>query len=187
MAEIPSPGLPIIVEGGYCHDDWYDFFLGLMTSADEKTPRQPQRPPAQQRQSAPKATQRPPEPVKNGASERMARQALTLLDAIDRLLGGVALPWTLPIADIPEGWQLCDGTNGTKDLRDRFILGAGSTYPFNTTGGGEIEATMGPPDNTTDVNNGSGETVASSGHEHTITVDPNLPPYYTLYFIQKVS
>jgi hypothetical protein len=27
---------------------------------------------------------------------------------------------------IPDGWHECDGTNGTKDLRDRFVLGAGS-------------------------------------------------------------
>ena len=27
---------------------------------------------------------------------------------------------------IPDGWHECDGTNGTKDLRDRFVIGAGS-------------------------------------------------------------
>lgn len=32
------------------------------------------------------------------------------------------------IVDIPAGWALCDGNNGTPDLRDRFVLGAGSTY-----------------------------------------------------------
>ena len=33
------------------------------------------------------------------------------------------------------GWQLADGTNGTADLRSRFIVGAGSTYSVNQTGG----------------------------------------------------
>jgi microcystin-dependent protein len=33
------------------------------------------------------------------------------------------------------GWQLADGTNGTADLRDRFIVGAGATYAVNQTGG----------------------------------------------------
>jgi hypothetical protein len=28
------------------------------------------------------------------------------------------------IADIPAGWQLCDGTNGTPDMRNRFVIGA---------------------------------------------------------------
>ena len=32
--------------------------------------------------------------------------------------------WGGTIANIPAGWGLCDGTNGTPDLRDRFIVGA---------------------------------------------------------------
>lgn len=39
------------------------------------------------------------------------------------------------IVDIKPGWQLCDGTNGTPDLRDKFIVGAGGTYLVNATGG----------------------------------------------------
>ena len=35
----------------------------------------------------------------------------------------------------PEGWLLCDGKNGTPDLRDRFIVGAGSSYNLGNTGG----------------------------------------------------
>ena len=38
-------------------------------------------------------------------------------------------------ASIPSGWQICDGTNGTPDLRDRFIVGSGSSYAINSTGG----------------------------------------------------
>ncbi len=37
---------------------------------------------------------------------------------------GVIVMWSGRIADIPPGWALCDGTNGTPDLRDRFIVGA---------------------------------------------------------------
>lgn len=33
------------------------------------------------------------------------------------------------------GWQLADGTNGTADLRDRFIVGAGASYGVSTIGG----------------------------------------------------
>lgn len=33
------------------------------------------------------------------------------------------------------GWQLADGTNGTTDLRDRFIVGAGATYDVGDIGG----------------------------------------------------
>ena len=35
----------------------------------------------------------------------------------------------------PSGWSLCDGNNGTPDLRDRFIVGAGNSYSQNATGG----------------------------------------------------
>jgi len=37
---------------------------------------------------------------------------------------GVVVMWAGKISDIPEGWALCDGYNGTPDLRDRFIVGA---------------------------------------------------------------
>ena len=30
---------------------------------------------------------------------------------------GIICIWNKPIADIPAGWLLCDGTNGTPDLR----------------------------------------------------------------------
>jgi microcystin-dependent protein len=43
--------------------------------------------------------------------------------------------WSGSIASIPTGWKLCDGTNGTPDLRDRFVVGAGSTYSIGNSGG----------------------------------------------------
>jgi microcystin-dependent protein len=36
---------------------------------------------------------------------------------------------------IPQGWLLCNGQNGTPDLRNRFIVGAGGNYQLNNTGG----------------------------------------------------
>ena len=36
---------------------------------------------------------------------------------------------------IPTNWALCDGTSGTPDLRDRFIVGSGSSYVIGATGG----------------------------------------------------
>ncbi len=50
---------------------------------------------------------------------------------------GIICLWGGAIADIPAGWHLCDGsTIGTQilpDLRDRFIVGAGSTYAPDDT------------------------------------------------------
>jgi hypothetical protein len=48
---------------------------------------------------------------------------------------GIILMWSGSIASIPSGWVLCDGTNSTPDLRNRFIVGAGSTYTPGNTGG----------------------------------------------------
>lgn len=42
---------------------------------------------------------------------------------------------------IPSGWYLCDGSNGTPDLRDRFVVGTGSTYSVGNTGG-SADATL---------------------------------------------
>jgi hypothetical protein len=48
---------------------------------------------------------------------------------------GIISMWSGSIASIPSGWFLCDGANGTPDLRNRFIVGAGSTYAVAATGG----------------------------------------------------
>jgi hypothetical protein len=48
---------------------------------------------------------------------------------------GAILMWSGSIAAIPASFKLCDGNNGTPDLRDRFIVGAGSTYAPLATGG----------------------------------------------------
>jgi hypothetical protein len=48
--------------------------------------------------------------------------------------GGIII-WSGSTGSIPSGWFLCNGANGTPDLRDRFIVGAGNTYAVNATGG----------------------------------------------------
>lgn len=48
---------------------------------------------------------------------------------------GAILLWSGSSAAIPTSWLLCDGTNGTPNLRDRFVVGAGSTYAVGATGG----------------------------------------------------
>ena len=59
------------------------------------------------------------------------------LDEVRRFLmpsRGIIM-WSGTAADIPAGWALCDGTGGTPDLTDRFILGAGKAYQPGATGG----------------------------------------------------
>ena len=37
---------------------------------------------------------------------------------------GCIVLWSGAVNAVPSGWRLCDGTNGTPDLRDRFVIGA---------------------------------------------------------------
>lgn len=54
--------------------------------------------------------------------------------------GGIII-WSGSSASIPSGWFLCNGANSTPDLRDKFVVGATSTYAVGATGG----ATTGTP------------------------------------------
>lgn len=38
---------------------------------------------------------------------------------------------------VPDGWALCDGTNGTPDLRGRFVLGGSDSHAIGSVGGSE--------------------------------------------------
>lgn len=43
--------------------------------------------------------------------------------------------WSGASTSIPTGWLLCNGSNNTPDLRNRFIVGAGDSYSVGATGG----------------------------------------------------
>lgn len=85
-------------------------------------------------------------------------QAEELLEEI--LPAGVILLWSGAVADVPPGWAICDGTAGTPDLRDRFIVGAGSTYAVGATGG---NATL----NLEHLHSADGTLAAASNGAHT--------------------
>jgi hypothetical protein len=70
--------------------------------------------------------------------------------------GGIFL-WSGSIGSIPAGYVLCNGSNGTPDLRNRFIVGAGSTYAVDATGG-SADAIVVSHTHTT--------TVTDPGHAH---------------------
>jgi hypothetical protein len=48
---------------------------------------------------------------------------------------GTIIMWSGTLATVPSGWALCDGTNGTPDLRDRFVRGASQSQDPGATGG----------------------------------------------------
>ena len=54
---------------------------------------------------------------------------------------GAIVMWAGSLAAIPSGWALCDGNNGTPNLQDRFIVGAGSAYAVGASGGADTKTT----------------------------------------------
>jgi hypothetical protein len=48
---------------------------------------------------------------------------------------GLIIWWYGAIANIPAGWVLCDGNNGSPDMRGLLALGAGGTVNPGATGG----------------------------------------------------
>lgn len=74
-------------------------------------------------------------------------------------VAGMIMLWSGSSATIPSGWLLCNGTSGTPDLRNRFVVGATSTYAVNATGG-SADAVL--------VSHTHTATVSDPGHTHTI-------------------
>lgn len=83
----------------------------------------------------------------------------------DIVPSGVIVMWSGSTASIPSGWLLCDGTNSTPDLRDRFIVGAGSTYAVAATGGANT-VTLDASQIPSHTHTFSGSTGAAGSHSH---------------------
>lgn len=92
--------------------------------------------------------------------------------------------WAGTVANIQSGWQLCDGTNGTPNLADKFILGTNTEADIGTSGGSsqhkhavgtlaDTAASAGTPavdaHTTAAVQSGAGTTVVTGPASHTGT------------------
>lgn len=113
-----------------------------------------------------------------------------------------------------KNWRICDGGDGTPDLRNRFIMGCNTTTDIGTTGGSnEMTGTTGPctltiaqmPSHTHTFNIGTyGNTAEATGgvqwtqsthatggstsHTHPLSASvDNRPAYYTLAYIIKIK
>lgn len=123
-------------------------------------------------------------------------------------VGGIIM-WSGTISTIPLNWRLCNGQNGTPDLRDRFIVGAsqdeGGIAKTNITtdltiSGGSKDAIVVSHTHGYDKPTylGTAETPAPAGAVSRATdsattdsagesgVNKNLPPYYALAFIMRI-
>lgn len=81
---------------------------------------------------------------------------------------GMILIWSGSSASIPDGWTLCDGTNNTPDLRNRFVIGAGDTYEVAATGG---EATHTLTSSEMPSHTHAATTTSAGEHTHTLGAD----------------
>ena len=99
--------------------------------------------------------------------------------------------WSGAISAIPTGWVICDGTNSTPDLTDRFVIHAdadsGGTNDVGDTGGSHTATPLGS------VGTSGAHTLSTSempSHTHTggtftgssTTVTPK---FYALAYIMK--
>jgi len=109
---------------------------------------------------------------------------------------GLIAIWSGATGSIPSGWTLCNGSNGTPDLRNSFVIGAGSTYAVGATGGSKDAIVVSHTHDivnvasTGAVTSFSRTTGASTGTVTTNSAgasgtNANLPPYYALAFIMK--
>ena len=128
-------------------------------------------------------------------------------------VSGMIMLWSGSIASIPSGWALCDGSSGTPNLQNRFIVGAGNTYAVNATGGSADAIVVSHTHSITDSGHAHDISVSESGSgalrggfgsyifgEKTTTsttgitinstgssgTNANLPPYYALAYIMKL-
>lgn len=76
----------------------------------------------------------------------------------------------------PAQWQVCDGSNGSPDMRDRFPIGAGGTYVSGDTGGAAVTTTE-----------------PAGAHDHgaatssTVLDDTNLPQHNHRLYVRTSS
>lgn len=121
--------------------------------------------------------------------------APTALLVPEQNIGSIMI-WQGAADAVPSSWALCDGTQGTPDLRDKFLLGNSIGTPPEVKGG--------KVDHVHDF--------VSTGHDHTLIAGPNLlsgteylrdtdteslsgttdskvnlPPYYSLCYIMFVG
>lgn len=112
-------------------------------------------------------------------------------------VGGIIM-WSGAVDQVPEHWKLCDGENGTPDLTDRFVVGAGGdTWPVagSTGGASQATATITVPKHNTftyrwSPDSGIGHQLVGYGaetHSPASSTFSILPPFYALAYIMRVT
>ena len=103
----------------------------------------------------------------NGSAQLPAVDG-SLLTGIAGIPSGVITLWSGSTGSIPSGWVICDGTNSTPDLRDRFVVGAGNTYAVDATGGANTVA-LAEANLAAHTHSVSGTTASDGAHTHNVS------------------
>lgn len=135
--------------------------------------------------------------------------AIAAQPAPEAFMPNMVIMWYGDSGAVPAGWAICDGTNGTPDMRDRFPVGANSTKIKGTTGGsnktgltiltinqipshahsysifvlgsGGFNLQPGGDYRSSTVGATTSASGGGQGHDH-----DNTPPYLALHFIMKL-
>lgn len=140
--------------------------------------------------------------------QEIVQEALSEQPAGSNVPSGGIIIWSGASTNVPDGWALCDGTNGTPDLRGRFVLGESDDHVAGETGGSEevtltVEqmpehkhsTTLAVYDSASKfgsvrmgcVDDGTGKSVAyNSNYAGSSQSHNNMPPYYVLCYIMKL-
>jgi len=88
-------------------------------------------------------------------------------------VAGMIMMWSGTIATIPSGWYLCDGTNSTPDLRNKFIIGANAddAGAAKTNVTGSATQSGGSKDAIVVSHTHTGSTDSAGAHTHVIGSD----------------
>ena len=91
--------------------------------------------------------------------------------------GGIIL-WSGAANAIPSGWLLCNGTNGTPNLIDKFVLGAGASTPaVGATGGSKDAIVVSHTHTVTDPGHTHSFSVYNAGNSGTDYARNSLPQF----------
>ena len=106
------------------------------------------------------------------------------------------MDWWGIVTEIPLGWALCDGTQGTPDLRDKFVYGAGLGQAVGNVGGSDPHTHGFTGDgHFHDLAGGAGTLpavpnfdIAAASTPATGTTDSgsNMPTYYALAKVMRL-
>ncbi|MDZ7292489.1 MAG: hypothetical protein ONB44_23320 [candidate division KSB1 bacterium] len=140
-------------------------------------------------------------------SSKYWKEIKEMRDTLDMFIlpVGTIIPYKGRSSRIPRNWHICDGTEGTPDLRDRFILGTTTFAKLGERGGSRTHTHQATLRFSAEVNKtnqvifplkeGEGPRFDIERHNHefritkqsvTIAEKDLLPPYYRLVYLMKI-